>query len=317
MMRACSRSCSPSESAVPTSTMSHWSTLPTSWAGRRFRRVEFGQSRQPSLDARHVRPAQDLVWDKDPNVLIASSFIFPAGRARKVDGGYRLNGSWPFSSGSAPANGTCSPASSPPHDEADGIEYRIFLLHKDDYKINDTWNARPARHRVERRRGQGRLVPRRMTIAVAISPAGDTGQRGQPERALCAAGVLAVSLRTVRRRAGKCAGLPRRLCRRARHRVSTYNRAKLSDLQSTQMKMRKPRQDRRRAPDHALELHRGDGRRAAWPHSGYGGQDRTARDGAFSVNLCTEAVSLLFAASGARGLFTSACCSASFAMPMR
>ena len=26
-------------------------------------------------------------------------------------------------------------------DEADGIEYRIFLLNKNDYKINDTWNA--------------------------------------------------------------------------------------------------------------------------------------------------------------------------------
>jgi 3-hydroxy-9,10-secoandrosta-1,3,5(10)-triene-9,17-dione monooxygenase len=31
--------------------------------------------------------AQDLVWGNDPNALIASSFIFPAGRARKVDGG--------------------------------------------------------------------------------------------------------------------------------------------------------------------------------------------------------------------------------------
>src|ERR1700726_3434731 len=43
--------------------------------------------------------AQDLVWNKDVNALIASSFIFPAGRARKVDGGYVLRGSWPFSSG--------------------------------------------------------------------------------------------------------------------------------------------------------------------------------------------------------------------------
>ena len=42
--------------------------------------------------------AQDLVWNNDPNALIASSFIFPAGRARKVDGGYVLRGSWPFSS---------------------------------------------------------------------------------------------------------------------------------------------------------------------------------------------------------------------------
>jgi 3-hydroxy-9,10-secoandrosta-1,3,5(10)-triene-9,17-dione monooxygenase len=32
---------------------------------------------------------------------------------------------------------------------------------------------------------------------------------------------------------------------------------------------------------------------------------KSRRDGAHSVNICTEAVSLLFAASGARGLFTS------------
>src|SRR6478735_8929199 len=84
--------------------------------------------------------AQDLVW-KDPNALIASSFIFPAGRARKVDGGYVLRGSWPFASGvdSCDWNMLASVVSS--DDEADGIQYRIFLLNKNDYKINDTWNA--------------------------------------------------------------------------------------------------------------------------------------------------------------------------------
>ena len=85
--------------------------------------------------------AQDLVWNKDANALIASSFIFPAGRARKVDGGYVLRGSWPFSSGvdSCEWNMLASVVSS--DDEADGIEYRIFLLNKSDYKILDTWNA--------------------------------------------------------------------------------------------------------------------------------------------------------------------------------
>src|SRR6266436_7163988 len=45
--------------------------------------------------------AQDEVWDKDVNVLIASSFIFPAGRAKRVAGGYRVRGNWPFSAGVA------------------------------------------------------------------------------------------------------------------------------------------------------------------------------------------------------------------------
>ena len=85
--------------------------------------------------------AQDLVWNKDANALIASSFIFPAGRARKVDGGYALSGKWPFSSGvdSCEWNMLASVVSS--DDEADGIEYRIFLVNKSDYKILDTWNA--------------------------------------------------------------------------------------------------------------------------------------------------------------------------------
>src|ERR1700719_616225 len=85
--------------------------------------------------------AQDLVWGKDPDVLIASSFIFPAGRARKVDGGYVLRGSWPFSSGvdASEWNMLASVVSS--DDDADGIEYRIFLLPKSDYRIKDTWDA--------------------------------------------------------------------------------------------------------------------------------------------------------------------------------
>src|SRR3954467_9215222 len=43
--------------------------------------------------------AQDAVWKPNPDALIASSFVFPAGRARRVEGGYLLQGHWPFSSG--------------------------------------------------------------------------------------------------------------------------------------------------------------------------------------------------------------------------
>src|SRR6201990_775281 len=85
--------------------------------------------------------AQDQVWDKDPNVLIASSFIFPAGRARKVEGGYQLRGRWPFSSGVASCKWNMLASVVFPEDEADGIEYRIFLLHRDQYNIVDTWDA--------------------------------------------------------------------------------------------------------------------------------------------------------------------------------
>src|SRR5690348_10266194 len=85
--------------------------------------------------------AQDQVWDKDPDALIASSFIFPAGRARKIKGGYQLRGRWPFSSGVASCEWNMLASVVFPEDEADGIEYRIFLLHRDQYNIADTWDA--------------------------------------------------------------------------------------------------------------------------------------------------------------------------------
>jgi 3-hydroxy-9,10-secoandrosta-1,3,5(10)-triene-9,17-dione monooxygenase len=85
--------------------------------------------------------AQDLVWNEDANALIASSFIFPAGRARKVDGGYVLRGSWPFSSGVESSEWNMLASVVESDDEADGIEYRIFLLNKRDYQVVDTWNA--------------------------------------------------------------------------------------------------------------------------------------------------------------------------------
>src|SRR5215470_14659409 len=85
--------------------------------------------------------AQDLVWDKDPNALIASSFIFPAGRARKVQGGYQLRGSWPFSSGVASCEWNMLASVVSSEDEADGIEYIIFFIQKSAYEIVDTWNS--------------------------------------------------------------------------------------------------------------------------------------------------------------------------------
>jgi 3-hydroxy-9,10-secoandrosta-1,3,5(10)-triene-9,17-dione monooxygenase len=85
--------------------------------------------------------AQSCVWDKKPDALIASSFIFPVGKARTVNGGYSLSGRWPFSSGvgvcgwnmlgGIVADGTA--AVMPGH--------RVFLLPRSDYDIIDTWHA--------------------------------------------------------------------------------------------------------------------------------------------------------------------------------
>jgi 3-hydroxy-9,10-secoandrosta-1,3,5(10)-triene-9,17-dione monooxygenase len=254
------------------------------------------------------RHAQDAVWNKDANALIASSFIFPAGRARKVDGGYLLNGHWPFSSGveSCDWNMLASVVSS--DDEADGIEYRLFLLNKSEYKINDTWNATGLC-------GTGSndvwvtdaFIAEQMTIAVSDLTGGPTpGSVANPNPlyALPVFSLFPYVLSGVG--LGNAQACLNDYVQFARHRASTYNRAKVSDMQTTQIKIA----EASAKIDAARLIMRtncidamADARQGRIPD--IADKTRLRRDGAFSVNLCTDAVSLLFAASGARSLFTS------------
>jgi 3-hydroxy-9,10-secoandrosta-1,3,5(10)-triene-9,17-dione monooxygenase len=254
------------------------------------------------------RQAQDVVWNKDVNALIASSFIFAAGRAKKVDGGYVLNGHWPFSSGveSCDWNMLASVVSS--DDDADGIEYRIFLLNKGDYRINDTWNATglcgTGSNDVK---VKDAFIAEQMTIAVSDLTGGPTPGSAVNPNALYALPVFSLFPYVLSGVGlGNAQACLNDYVEFARHRASTYNRAKLSDLQTTQIKIAEASAKidaarlvmRTNCIDAMAEVRRGRIPDIA-------DKTRLRRDGAFSINLCTEAVSLLFAASGARSLFTS------------
>jgi 3-hydroxy-9,10-secoandrosta-1,3,5(10)-triene-9,17-dione monooxygenase len=255
-----------------------------------------------------AKRAQDLVWDEDPDALIASSFIFPAGRARKVDGGYRLRGSWPFSSGVASCEWNMLASVVSSDDEADGIGYRIFLVHKNDYKILDTWNAAGLRgtgsNDVEVRDA---FVPEPLTVAVNDLAGGPTPGSVVNPNALYALPVFSLFPFVLSGVAlGNAQACLDDYIDVARHRASTYNRKKLGDLQSTQIKIA----EASAKIDAARLIMRSncieamvDTRRGLIPDMA--AKTRSRRDGAYCVNLCTEAVSLLFSASGARGLFTT------------
>ena len=254
------------------------------------------------------RRAQESVWDKDPNALIASSFIFPAGRARKVEGGYRLRGNWPFSSGVASCEWNMLASVVATDDEADGIEYRIFLVHKNDYKIVDTWNSvglgGTGSNDVEVRDA---FVPHALSVAVTDLAGGPTPGSSVNPNALYALPVFSLFPYVLSGVAlGNAQACLDDYIDVARHRASTYNRAKLGDMQSTQIKIA----EASAKIDAARLIMRSncieamtDARSGRVPDMA--AKTRLRRDGAFSVNLCTEAVSLLFSASGARGLFTT------------
>lgn len=252
--------------------------------------------------------AQDLVWGLDPDALIASSFIFPAGRATRVEGGYRLHGSWPFSSGVASCAWNMLASVVYSDDEADGIEYRIFLLPKADYKVLDTWNVAGLRGTgscdVEVRDA---FVPEDMTVAVGDLDGGPTPGSKLNPNPLYALPVFSLFPYVLSGVAlGNAQACLDDYAEVVRHRISTYNHARLSDFQSTQIKIAEAsakidaaRLIMRSACLNAME----DARRGHIPDMAT--KTRYRRDGAFSVNFCTDAVSMLFAASGARGLFTT------------
>jgi len=255
------------------------------------------------------KPAQDLIWSRDPNALIASSFIFPAGRARKVEGGYRLHGSWPFSSWVDACEWNMLASVVASDDDADGIEYRIFLLPRSDYEIKDTWNSAGLR-------GTGSndvevhdaFVASPMTVAVSDLGGGPTPGSTINPNPLYALPVFSLFPYVLSGVAlGNAQACLNDYVEVATHRASTYNRARLGDLQSTQIKIA----EASAKIDAARLIMRSNcieamaqARRGALPD--IAAKTRHRRDGAYAVNLCTEAVSLLFSASGARGLSTAA-----------
>ena len=252
--------------------------------------------------------AQDMVWDEDPDALIASSFIFPAGRARRVEGGYRLRGSWPFSSGVASSEWNMLASVVSSDDEADGIEYRIFLVHKSDYTIVDTWNSvglqGTGSNDVE---VSDAFVPDVLSVAVSDLGGGPTPGSAVNPNALYALPVFSLFPYVLSGVAlGNAQACLDDYIEVSRHRASTYNRTRLADLQSTQIKIAEASAKidaaRRIMRSSCIEVI-ADARRGYIPDMA--AKTRLRRDGAFSVNLCTEAVSLLFSASGARGLFTT------------
>jgi len=193
-------------------------------------------------------------------------------------------------------------------DEADGIEYRIFLVHKNDYRIRDTWDAAGLR-------GTGSndvevvdaFVPEALTVAVSQLAGGPTPGSVVNPNALYALPVFSLFPFVLSGVAlGNAQSCLDDYVDTARHRASTYNRAKLGDMQSTQIKIA----DASAKIDAARLIMRSasidamaEARRGHIPDMA--AKTKSRRDGAFAVNLCTEAVSMLFAASGARGLFTT------------
>ncbi len=79
--------------------------------------------------------AQREVYETDPNTLISSSYNPVGARAEMCEGGFMLHGRWGWSSGSDHCSWALLGGVIP------GDGYRTFLVPRDQYDIEDTWDV--------------------------------------------------------------------------------------------------------------------------------------------------------------------------------
>ena len=83
--------------------------------------------------------AQQEVWGKDPEALIASGIAYPQGSGKKVDGGFLISGRWNFSSAVNVADWNMLAVTV--RDGEKVVDHRMCLLHKSEYQVVDDWHV--------------------------------------------------------------------------------------------------------------------------------------------------------------------------------
>jgi 3-hydroxy-9,10-secoandrosta-1,3,5(10)-triene-9,17-dione monooxygenase len=249
--------------------------------------------------------AQDEVWGKSPDTLIASSFVFPAAKARKVKDGYVISGRWPFSSGVDPSDWNMLAGLAFLDDNAPP-EQRVFLLHRSQYKIIDTWFAGGLRGTGSKDvEATEQFVPEHMTLAVADTKGGPTPGSAvnpgplfkMPVFALFPYMLSGVTL-------GIAEGLIDDFSSGIKNRSGKMTGARIAEIQSTQIRFSEAVAYARASRNAQL-----GNCREAWDIISGGGvpdirtKARYRMEGAYAVEWAVRAVDLMFGLAGAGGLY--------------
>jgi len=248
---------------------------------------------------------QDEVWGTDRDVLIASSMVFPAGAARRVAGGYRLSGRWPFSSGVDPS--AWNMLGGIVRGEAETGEYRMFLLPREDYTIIDNWHLLGLRGTGSKDvEAKDVFIPDDRTLAVEDTKGGDThpGAAANPAPLFRIPIFATFPYMLTGIALGVAQGAYESVIDGLRGRVARYSGKSLADMTAVQIKIAEAGAcidtARRMMRDHCQTAQalaeRGEVpdllTKATW-----------RRDGAFTAGLCERAVDVLFKTGGGGALF--------------
>jgi 3-hydroxy-9,10-secoandrosta-1,3,5(10)-triene-9,17-dione monooxygenase len=251
---------------------------------------------------------QREVWDANPDALIASSIALAAGRGRKAEGGFVVNGRWPFSS--AVDNSEWNMLAVTVYDE-DGktpIDWRLCLVPKSDYEIIDTWYAMGMAATGSKDVAVSELfVPERRALALLHCRGGleHPGAALNPGPLFRIPVVAASSHPLAPAALGAAEGAYELFLAAMAKRTGTYTGARVADFQAVQIKVARARclidsaraflrqsaiafqaaAERNQVPDLETKL-------------------RFRAHSAFAVSQSREAVETLWSCYGAQGLYT-------------
>jgi 3-hydroxy-9,10-secoandrosta-1,3,5(10)-triene-9,17-dione monooxygenase len=246
--------------------------------------------------------AQDDVWQRTPDALIANAFFTPATTCRPVEGGFLLDGTWIISSGVTHADWNNLNVLIPR--EGRPPEHRFMLVPRADYRILDDWRsaglAGTGSHSIVLERV---FVPEHRTLKTLDCRGGPTAGSRASESPLYRLPLMTVFP------AGAAAPAPGIAQGALDHLAETLGRrsnvagAPVADLPTVQVRLA----EAGAAIDAALALLRADCAeidrmaRAGEPPDMMQ-RARYRRDWGYAVTLSTRAVDALYPLLGAKGL---------------
>jgi len=247
--------------------------------------------------------AQDEIWGASRDVLIASSFVFPAGAARKVKGGYVLSGRWPFSSGVDPSEWNML-AGLARLDDHLPPEQRIFLVKRSQYKVIDTWFAGGLRGTGSKDvEAAEQFVPEHMTLAVADTKGGPTPGSAVNPGPLYQLPVFALFPYML---SGVALGIAEGLIDEYKPGAGRMTGARVAEIQSTQIRLGEATAYARASRLVQLSNCEEAERLIASGRVPEGKvKARYRLEGAYAVDWAARAVDLMFGLYGASGLYES------------
>jgi 3-hydroxy-9,10-secoandrosta-1,3,5(10)-triene-9,17-dione monooxygenase len=249
--------------------------------------------------------AQEEVWGKNPDALIASGIAYPQGSGRAVDGGLVIDGFWNFSSGVDAAEWNMLAVMV--RDGGRVVDHRMCLVPRPDYEIVDDWHVLGMRSTGSKSvRAKDVFVPEHRALSMYRARGGSefpgaqvndnplfrVPLSGLGSHCLAAAGV------------GNAQAALELTLEAIRERSTSYTAMRMRDFQAVQLRVAGAGA-RVEAARLVIRTDCLEAQRIAEQNRIPSVEEklRFKRNVAYALGLCTEAVDLLHALAGANGIY--------------